>query len=256
MTGVVGAAAVALVVAIAPGFTRHLPVATLAAVVIAAVLSVADVHGTLRLLRMRPSDFALSLSAFAGVAVLGVLKGIAVAIALSLGAFVARAWRPYMAELVRIERRKGYHDRGRHPEGRRVPGLVIVRFDAPLFFANAPLFADFVRRTVAEAPDPVRWVAVAAEPITDIDTTAADVLERLDDELAEGGVHLVFAELKGPVKDRIRRYGLGERFGPDRFYPTVGTVVSDYVRRTGTRWTDWTDTPVTWVGRPTSSDRP
>ena len=121
----VGAASVALVVVAAPGFTRHLPVATLAAVVIAAVLTVADVRGTLRLLRMRPSDFALSLSAFAGVAMLGVLQGIAVAIALSLGAFVARAWRPYMAELVRLERRKGYHDRARHPEGRRVPGLVI-----------------------------------------------------------------------------------------------------------------------------------
>jgi high affinity sulfate transporter 1 len=241
VTGLVGAAAVALVVALAPGFTRYLPRATLAAVVIAAVLSVADVPGTLRLLRMRPSDFALSLSAFSGVAVLGVLEGIAVAIVLSLGVFVARAWRPHMAELVRVTRRKGYHDRDRHPEGRRVPGLVIVRFDAPLFFANAPLFAAFVRRTVGEVPPPVRWVAIAAEPITDIDTTAADVLVRLDDELAARGVRLVFAELKGPVKDRLDRYGLGPRFGPDRFYPTIGTTVSDYVRRTGTTWTDWTD---------------
>jgi high affinity sulfate transporter 1 len=255
VTGVVGAAAVALVVVAAPGFTRHLPVATLAAVVIAAVLSVADVRGTLRLLRMRPSDFALSLSAFAGVAMLGVLQGIAVAIALSLGAFVARAWRPYMAELVRLEQRKGYHDRARHPEGRRVPGLVIVRFDAPLFFANAPLFADFVRRTVADAPHPVRWVAVAAEPITDVDTTAAEVLERLDDELASGGIRLVFAELKGPVKDRLERYGLGARFVPDRFYPTIGTVVSDYVGRTGTTWTDWTDVQPPQNGRTTSSGR-
>jgi MFS superfamily sulfate permease-like transporter len=230
-------------------------VATLAAVVIAAVLSVADVRGTLRLLRMRPTDFALSLSAFAGVAMLGVLEGIAVAIALSLGAFVARAWRPYMAELVRLERRKGYHDRARHPEGRRVPGLVIIRFDAPLFFANAPLFADFVRRTVADAPPPVRWVAVAAEPITDVDTTAAEVLERLDDELASSGVRLVFAELKGPVKDRLERYGLGARFGHERFYPTIGTVVSDYVERTGTTWTDWTDVQPPQPGRTTSSGR-
>lgn len=243
VTGVVGAAAVALVVAVAPGFTRHLPVSGLAAVVIAALLSVADVPGTVRLLRINPTDFGLSLSAFAGVAILGVLRGIAVAIALSLGAFVARAWRPHMAELVRVERRKGYHDRGRHPEGRRVPGLVIVRFDAPLFFANAPLFADFVHRAVDEAPRPVRWVAVAAEPITDVDTTAADVLERLDDELAARGIRLVFAELKGPVKDQFRRYGLGARFGSDRLYPTVGTVVSDYVDRTGTSWTDWTDSP-------------
>jgi MFS superfamily sulfate permease-like transporter len=241
VTGVVGAAAVALVVVAAPGFTRHLPMSTLAAVVIAAVLSVADVAGTVRLLRMNPTDFVLSLSAFAGVATLGVLSGVAVAVALSLVAFVARAWRPHMAELVRVERRKGYHDRGRHPDGRRVPGLLILRFDAPLFFANAQLFADFVRRSVDDAPQPVHWVAVAAEPITDVDTTAADVLERIDDELAARGVRLVFAELKGPVKDRLRRYGLGTRFGRDRFYPTIGTAVSDYVTRTGTTWTDWTD---------------
>jgi MFS superfamily sulfate permease-like transporter len=241
VTGIVGAAAVALVVVAAPGFTRHLPMSVLAAVVVAAVLSVADVAGTIRLRRMNPTDFVLSLSAFAGVATLGVLRGVAVAVALSLVAFVAKAWRPHVAELVRVERRKGYHDRGRHPEGRRVPGLLILRFDAPLFFANAQLFADFVARSVDEAPPPIRWVAVAAEPITDVDTTAADVLERLDDELAARGVRLVFAELKGPVKDRLRRYGLGTRFGPDRFYPTIGTVVSDYVARTGTTWTDWTD---------------
>lgn len=243
VTGVVGAVAVALVVGLAPGFTRHLPTAALAAVVIAAVASVADVPGTVRLLRLSPTEFALALTAFAGVAILGVLRGIAMAIGLSLLAFVARAWRPHMAELVRVEQRKGYHDRARHPEGRRVPGLVIVRFDAPLFFANAEQFADFVNRSVADAPGPVRWVAIAAEPITDIDTSAADVLERVDDELAARGIRLVFAELKGPVKDKLSRFGLGARFPPDHFYPTIGTVVSDYVARTGTSWVDWTDAP-------------
>jgi MFS superfamily sulfate permease-like transporter len=228
-------------VVLAPGFTRHLPSAALAAVVIAAVASVASVPDTVRLLRMNPTEFALSLIAFGGVATLGVLPGIGVAVGLSLLAFVARAWRPHMAELVRVERRKGYHDRARHPEGRRIPGLVIVRFDAPLFFANAELFAAFVTRSVADAPSPVRWVAIAAEPITDVDTSAAEVVERLDDELAARGIRLVFAELKGPVKDRLTRYGLGERFGPDHFYPTIGTVVSDYVATTGTSWVDWTD---------------
>jgi high affinity sulfate transporter 1 len=241
LTGVVGAVAVALVVVLAPGFTRHLPSAALAAVVIAAVASVASVPDTVRLLRMNPVEFALSLIAFAGVATLGVLPGIGVAVGLSLLAFVARAWHPHMAELVRVERRKGYHDRARHPEGRRIPGLVIVRFDAPLFFANAELFAAFVMRSVADAPSPVRWVAIAAEPITDVDTSAAEVVERLDDELAARGIRLVFAELKGPVKDRLTHYGLGDRFGPDHFYPTIGTVVSDYVATTGTSWVDWTD---------------
>jgi high affinity sulfate transporter 1 len=243
LAGLVGAASVVAVVAAAPGFTRYLPSSALAAVVIAAVSSVADVPATVRLLRMNPVEFALSLIAFGGVATLGVLRGITVAVALSLLVFVANAWRPHMAELVRVERRKGYHDRGRHPEGRPVPGLVIVRFDAPLFFANAELFADFVRRAVDAAQPPVRWVAIAAEPITDIDTTAADVVVRLDDELAARGIRMVFAELKGPVKDRLARYGLGARFLPGDFYPTIGTVVSDYVASTGTNWTDWTDEP-------------
>jgi high affinity sulfate transporter 1 len=243
VTGVVGALAVALVVAVAPGFTRYLPSSALAAVVIAAVLSVADVAGTMRLARINPVDCALSVSAFAAVAAFGVLRGIAAAVGLSLLAFVVKAWRPHTAELVRVEQRKGYHDRARHPEGRRIPGLVILRFDAPLFFANAELFAGCVRGAVDAGPAPVRWVAIAAEPITDIDTTAADALVRLDDELAARGIRLVFAELKGPVKDRLGRYGLGTRFGPDRFYSTIGTAVSAYLEATGTPWTDWTDRP-------------
>jgi high affinity sulfate transporter 1 len=243
VTGIVGALAVALVVAVAPGFTRYLPSSVLAAVVITAVLSVADVAGTMRLARINYVDCALSVTAFAAVAVFGVLRGIAAAVGLSLLAFVAKAWRPHTAELVRVEQRKGYHDRVRHPEGRRIPGLVVMRFDAPLFFANAELFAGWVRHTVDAGPPPVHWVAIAAEPITDIDTTAADALERLDDELAARGIRLVFAELKGPVKDRLRRYGLDGRFGPDRFYPTIGTTVSAYLEATGTPWADWTDQP-------------
>jgi len=193
VTGLVGAATVTLLIAVAPGLTRYLPSAALAAVVIAAVLSIVDVRGTIRLALVDRTEFGLALAAFAGVALLGVLRGVAVAVALSLAVFVARAWRPHMAELVRVDGRKGYHDRARHPEGRRIPGLLLVRFDAPLFFANAELFADVVRRAVVDAAPPVRWVVVAAEPITAIDTTAADALERLDDDLAARGVRLVFA---------------------------------------------------------------
>jgi high affinity sulfate transporter 1 len=251
LTGVMGAVLVAVVMVAAPGFTRYLPAAALAAVVISAVLTIADVPGTIRLLRMNPTEFALSLSAFGGVALLGVLRGIGVAVVLSLVTFVAHAWRPYMAELVRVERRKGYHDVSRHPDGRRIPGLAIVRFDAPLFFANAELFADFVTRSVTSAPEPVRWVVIAAEPITDVDTSAAEVLERLDDQLEARGVRLVFAELKGPVKDRLLRYGLGARFHQGDFYPTIGTAVSGYVAATGTPWVDWTDEPeATGAGMP------
>ena len=241
LTGVFAALAVGILLLVAPGATRQMPAAALAAVVVTAALSLADPRGIARLRRVRPTEFALALVAFAGVAALGVLRGIAVAVGLSLMEFVFHAWRPYMAELGRVDQLKGYHDLERHPEGRRVPGLVIARFDAPLFFANASVFTGFVRRLVSQAPERVRWVVVAAEPVTDIDATAAESLVALDDELRRRGIRLVFAELKGPVKDRLALYGLADRFDPSRFYPTLGTAVSDYLANTGTKWVDWTE---------------
>lgn len=241
LTGVVGAALVAMLVLVAPSATTRLPSSALAAVVIAAAISLADIAGVRRLAAASATEFVLSLVAFVGVALFGVLPGIGVAVGLSAVAFVAKAWRPYRAELVRVDRRKGYHDVERHPEGRRIPGLVIARFDAPLFFANTAVFGGFVRGLVGAAPGPVRWVIVAAEPITDIDTTAADELVAVDDYLAASGVRLVFAELKGPVKERLGRLGLSTRFGPDRMFPTIGRAVSAYVAATGTPWVDWSD---------------
>lgn len=225
LTGVVGAVLVLAFMLVAPGVTAYLPSATLAAVVIVAAASLIDVPGTLRLVRMSPIDGVLSIAAFLGVVIWGVLEGILVAIALSLVAFVNQAWRPYRAELGLVEGVRGYHDLARHPEGERVPGAVIVRFDAPLFFANGGLFDDYVRSVVAGVPDDVHTVILAAEPITDIDTTAVDELVELDESLAARGILLVFAEMKGPVKDKLQRYGLGDRFGPERFAPTVGAAV-------------------------------
>jgi MFS superfamily sulfate permease-like transporter len=155
--------------------------------------------------------------------------------------FVAHAWRPYTAELGRVDDLKGYHDLDRHPEGHRIPGLVIARFDAPLFFANASVFATFIRGLVDRAPERVRWLVLAAEPVTDVDATAAEALVALDDELDHRGIRLVFAELKGPVKDRLAAYGLSGRFDGTRFYPTLGTAVSGYLDATGTDWLDWTE---------------
>jgi MFS superfamily sulfate permease-like transporter len=118
---------------------------------------------------------------------------------------------------------------------------VLFRWDAPLFFANAELFADRVRLAVASSPAPVRWVVVAAEPVTDLDTTAADTLGELDEELAAEGVDLRFAEMKDPVKDRLKRYGLSDRFGDDHVYPTIGEAVTAYLDATGVDWIDWED---------------
>jgi MFS superfamily sulfate permease-like transporter len=187
------------------------------------------------------TEFALSIVCFLGVAVLGVIEGIFIAIALALLDFIRRAWRPYDAVLGRADDVKGYHDVTRYPDAKRIPGLVLFRWDAPLFFANAEVFADRLRLAIASSPTPVRWAVVAAEPITDLDTTAADVLQELDAELAAEGVDLRFAEMKDPVKDRLKRYALYERFGDDHFYPTVGEAVSAYLEATGVEWTDWED---------------
>ena len=165
------------------------------------------------------------------------LVGIFVAIVLSLGDFVRRAWRPHDAVLGREDVLKGYHDIDRHPSARLIPGLLLYRFDAPLFFANAGYFRR-VRHLITDAT-PVRWVVVADEPITDIDTTAAATLHELLEELHQEHVTLAFAELKRPVKDRLQRYGLFDAVGADRFFPTVGTAVDGYITATGTTWVDW-----------------
>ena len=225
LTGVVGAALVLAFMLFAPGLTDFLPSAAIAAVVIVAAAGLVDVTGFIALVRMNKVDATLSLAAFLGVLVVGVIEGIVVAIVLSLGAFVSQAWRPYRAELGRVRGRRGYHDLSRHPEGERLPGLVIVRFDAPLFFANGGIFDDYVRATVAAAGSGIHTVILAAEPITDIDTTAVEELLELDDFLASRGITLVFAEMKGPVKDHLRDYGLSGRFPPERFAVTVGEAV-------------------------------
>ena len=239
LTPLVGAVAIALLLVFAPGLLRDLPLPMLAAIVITAAIGLIEAAEARRLYRVRRSEFVLWLAAFAGVALLGVLVGIFVAILLSLGDFVRRAWRPHDAVLGREDDLKGYHDIDRHPTARRIPGLLLYRFDAPLFFANAGYFRRCVRRLVDDASTPVRWVVVAAEPITDIDTTAADTLRDLLEELRAEGITLAFAELKGPVKDRLRRYGLFDAVGDDRFFPTVGTAVDGYIEATGTTWVDW-----------------
>ena len=241
LTGVVGAAGVLVVLFAANGLGQNLPVAALGAVIIAAAWTLLDVPSMMWLWRTRRSEFLLCLGALLGVAVLGVLQGVAVAIALSVANFVRRAWRPYDAVLGRVPGRKGYHDIDRHPEAIQIPGLVLYRFDAPLFFANAEAFANRLDQAVAARDDPIRWVIIAAEPITDVDTSAADTLREVLNSFSSRGIALAFAELKGPVKDRLRDYDLYERIGDARFFPTLGTAIDGYLRETGQTWTDGSD---------------
>jgi MFS superfamily sulfate permease-like transporter len=241
ITGVVGALMVALVVIVSPDVFGYLPDAALAAVVIAAVSRLVEVKGLTVLWAARRSEFVLALAAFVAVALSGPIVGTGIAIALSLLNFMRKAWRPHTAELVRVAGLKGYHDADRHPEGARIPGLLLYRFDAPLFFANGGFLEEDLLRRVDTASTPVRWVVITAEPITDVDSTAADELHELLSRLDERGVHLAFAELKGHVRDRLVPYGLVGRIGEDRFYRTVGQAVHAYVRETETPWRDWDD---------------
>jgi MFS superfamily sulfate permease-like transporter len=122
-----------------------------------------------------------------------------------------------------------------YPDAELLPGLVILRFDAPLFFANTRAFREQVLALAATEPRPV-WILVAAEPVTDIDTTAADMLHDLDKTLNAQGISLVFAELKDPVRARVDRYELTDTIDPDHFYPTLTAAVDAFREKTGARW--------------------
>ena len=220
LTGVTGAALIILMIVLVPGLFRNLPQPALAAVVITASLSLADIPATARLWRQRKAEFLLSIAAFLGVALLGVLPGIAIAVALSILNVFRRAWWPYDTVLGRVEGLEGYHDIHSYPDAWHLPGLVIYRFDAPLFFANATTFRDEVRRLARAEPAPT-WILIAAEPMTDVDTTASDMLEELDEALNAQGISLVFAELKDPVRRKIERYGLTRTIDPHHFFPTI-----------------------------------
>lgn len=235
VTGLVGAAAILLLLLFAPGLLRNLPQPTLAAVVIAASLSLADIPGMRRLWLQRKSDFLLAMTAFVGVALLGVLPGIGLAIALSILDVFRRAWQPYEAVLGKVPGLAGYHDTNFEPTAQNLPGLIIFRFDGPLFFANANTFRDSVMELAGADPRP-DWIVIAAEPISDIDTTAADMLEDLDLKLNAKGTHLVFAELKTTVRQKVERYELTRTIDPAHFFNTITEAVKAYRQSTGADW--------------------
>lgn len=234
LTGVVGAAGVALLLIFAPNLLQNLPDSALAAVVIAAAIGLFEFADLRRIFRIQQWEFWLSITCFAGVATLGVIPGIGLAIALAVVEFLWDGWRPHYAVLGRVDGLRGYHDIKRYPDARQVPGLLLFRWDAPLFFANAELFSQCLREAAAQSPTPVKRIVVTAEPVTSVDITSADMLEELHQQLQENGIELQFAEMKDPVKDKIKRFGLFERFGT--FHPTIGAAVDAYLEEHAVDW--------------------
>jgi len=241
LTGVVAAIALLIITVAAPATFRHLPDSSLAAIVIAAAISLIDIPALARLFRVRRSEFVLSISAMSAVAVLGPVSGVVVAVALSILNFLRLAWKPHTAELVRVDGLKGYHDRGRHPEGKVVPGLLLYRFDGPLFFANANFFGEDLAHRVATQDSPVKCVILTAEPVTDIDTSAADALATVVGDLRARGIAFRFAELKGTVRERLDRYGVFHDDTPDATARTIGEAVKLYLRDFPADYVDWED---------------
>jgi high affinity sulfate transporter 1 len=229
LTGIVGALAIALLLLVAPNLLRNLPTPTLAAVVIASAIGLFEVPDLKRIYRIQRWEFWLSIACFAGVAVFGAIPGIGLAIVIAVIEFLWDGWRPYSAILGRPTGVEGYHDITRYPQVNRIPGLVLFRWDAPLFFANSELFRERILAAAAESPTQVQCLVVAAAPVTSVDVTAADMLVELDHVLHEYGIELRFAELKDPVKDKLKRFGLFAQFGETRFFPTIDAAVSRYL---------------------------
>jgi high affinity sulfate transporter 1 len=239
LTSVVAALIIVVLLLTAPNLLQNLPKTALAAVVIASAIGLIEVADLKRIHRIQPWEFWLSIICLVGVAVLGAIPGIGLAIAIALIQFLWDSWRPHSAVLGRADGVKGYHDITRYPDARRIPGLVLFRWDAPLFFANAELFKQRALDAVANSPTPVRWLVVAAEPVTGIDVTAGDTLAELDNALHAMGIELCFAELKDPVKDTLKRFGLFAQLGERYFFPTIGSAVSRYLDIHDVDWVDW-----------------
>jgi MFS superfamily sulfate permease-like transporter len=241
LTSVVGALAIAVLLLVAPNLLQHLPTAALAAVVIAAAIGLFEITDLKRIYQIQQWEFWLAMVCFVGVAAFGAIPGIGLAIAIAIIEFLWDGWRPHSAVLGRAHGVKGYHDITRYPDARLVPGLVLFRWDAPLFFANAEFFKERVLDAVAKSPTPVRWLVVAAEPVTSVDVSAGDTVAELDETLHAQGIELCFAELKDPVKDKLKRFGLFSQLGEQFFFPTVGEAVSSYLEINHVEWEDWED---------------
>jgi high affinity sulfate transporter 1 len=241
VTGLVGAGLVILMLVAVPGLLKDLPQTALAAIIIMAAVSLADIAVLRRFARVRKTALFLSLVATLGVVFFGVLQGILIAAILSILLFFRRSWWPPGAVLGYVHELKGWHDVERYPEAEQQKGVVIYRWEAPLFFANAGIFRQQIRKLVVESKP--QWIVLQCEAITDIDVTAADMLKGLDHELNEHGIHMAFVELRTRLQERVETYGLLTELDREHFFAKVKPALRDIAAHDP----DSDDAPHRWV---------
>lgn len=183
-----------------------------------------DVAEFIRLARFRRSEFVLAVATTLGVLVFDVLLGVLGAIGLSVLDLVRRVAHPHDAIEGAVPGLAGMHDVDDYPEAERVPGLLVYRYDSPLFFANAGDFRRRVLAAVAECPEPVLWVVLNVEAIVDVDVTVADVLEDVRSQLADRDIVLALARLKQDLRGTLLPTGFLDRVGEDRVFATLATA--------------------------------
>jgi high affinity sulfate transporter 1 len=223
VTGLVGAGAVALMLLFFSSLLANLPQTVLAAVVITAALSLMNLPELARLWRIRRTAFTLSLVATGGVVFFGVLQGILVAVALAILLFFRRSWWPHGAVLGR-DRSGRWHRIDGRDDLVQEPGIVVFRWEAPLFFANSGLFRQTLRSLQREKRP--RWIVLQCEAVTDVDVTAAEKLEQLDKQFNDQGVRLAFVELRDRLQELLVLYGLFDTLDRDHFYPSVDDALA------------------------------
>jgi SulP family sulfate permease len=208
---------------------RHFPMAALGAIVVYAAVRLVDLAGFRRLARFRRSELLLALGALVGVLAFDILYGILFAVGLSVAEMLHRIARPHDAVQGLVPGLAGMHDVDDYPQARTVPGLLVYRYDSPLFFANAE---DFRRRALAAVDQhgPVAWLVLNAEANVEVDITALDAVDNVRRELEERGIVFAMARVKQDLLDDLEAFGLATSLGPDRIFPTLPTAVEAYER--------------------------
>ena len=225
---VTAAAAVAAVLLAARPVLAHFPQAALGAIVIYAAIRLIDITAFRRLLAFRRTELAIALATCAGVLSFNILYGVLVAIGLSVAELLVRVARPHDAILGLVPGLAGMHDVDDYPTAQAIPGLVMYRYDAPLFFANAD---DFRRRALAAAaqgPAPLRWFVLNVEANVEVDFTALEALDAVREEINRHGAVFALARVKQDLLARLQAFGLADKIGKERLFPTLPTAVQAY----------------------------